>query len=54
MFTVSQAAKTTGINRRKILRAIAAGKLPAVKAGPGTAVWLIREADLKQWAHKHN
>jgi excisionase family DNA binding protein len=49
VLTVSQAVKRTGIHRRKLLRAIAAGELKATKAGGGTAVWLIDPADLDHW-----
>jgi excisionase family DNA binding protein len=49
MLTISQAVERTGIHRRKLLRAITAGHLKATKAGAGTSVWLIDEADLNRW-----
>ena len=52
MFTVTQAAKQSGVHRRKLLRAIAAGELKAQKTGDGTAAWLIRPIDLERWQNR--
>jgi len=54
LLTVTQAAKQSGVHRRKLLRAIAAGELKAQKTGGGTAVWIIRPIDLERWLKRQN
>lgn len=44
--SVAQAASRLGLNRRTVLRAIQAGHIAASKTGPGTAGFVIDEAEV--------
>jgi hypothetical protein len=44
--TIDNAVRLTGISRQTLQRACAAGRLPAIKTGPGPAPYLVRIRDI--------
>jgi excisionase family DNA binding protein len=48
ILSTAQAAKVLGVSHRTVLHWIAAGRIAALKTGPGTAGYVIARAEIER------